>query len=339
MALRRTPAHRAPDGRFVNPWPTAEGAEHGAGDMLRWMWERQRNGVAPNPPAEALPVVESDIAAPRGAPGELRVTWVGHSTLLVQIGPYNVLTDPVWGRRASPVSWAGPARLAPPGIELDALPPIDAVVLSHDHYDHLDDPTVRRLHERYPDSLVWLTPLGYSHWLRRRGIRQVGELDWWQAATLDTQGAPLSLRLTPAQHWTRRGPGRQRRLWGSWALRGPGGASFYFGGDTGYFPGFREIGERAGPFDALALPIGAYEPRWFMRPMHMNPEEAVQAYGELGGRGTFVATHWGTFRLTDEPVLEPPVRVRRAWRAAGRADAALAVLRHGESIRIPTEAA
>jgi N-acyl-phosphatidylethanolamine-hydrolysing phospholipase D len=263
------------------------------------------------------------------------------------MGRWNVLTDPVWSRRASPVPWAGPARLVRPGLPLDRLPPVDAVVLSHDHYDHLDAPTVARLRKRFGDALHWFTPLGYHEWLAGRGVERVAELDWWDEAFLGqdggtrggtqsgTQSGRLRFRAVPAQHWTRRGPfGALARLWAAWVLEEESGLRVFFAGDTGYFPGFREIGRRYGPFDAVLLPIGAYEPRWFMRPMHMNPEEAVRAYGELGGSGLFVAMHWGTFRLTDEPVLEPPMRVRAAWEAEGLPPEELKVLRHGETVEI-----
>jgi len=297
----------------------------------RWRLERLRNGIAPDPAPGELPRARPAVAQPRAAADELRITWVGHATFLVQLGAINVLTDPVWSRRVSPVPWAGPARLAPPGLDFDALPPVDIVLISHDHYDHLDAPTVRRLVRRDPDT-VWVAPLGLRSWLLRRGAQRVIELDWWQDARIVTRGGELHVTATPAQHWSRRSlvadPGR---LWASFVASAGTGPKVYFGGDSGYFTGFAEIGSRLGPFDAALLPIGAYAPRWFMRPMHMDPEEAVQAYLDLGGRGAFVAMHWGTFRLSDEPPLEPPVLLRQAWRAAGLPADDLWILAHGES--------
>lgn len=260
--------------------------------------------------------------------GDLRLTWIGHASFLVQLPGLNLLTDPILSRRASPVSWLGPARFSPPGLTLEALPPIDVVLLSHDHYDHLDRPTVDRLHARFGERVIWVTPLGYRGWLRGRGIRRVVEADWWQEVRLEgVAGSSRSHRIVclPIRHWTRRGWATHRRLWASWAVLPVGAehvdvggsAGLYFAGDSGWFDGFAEIGRRLGPFRASLIPIGAYEPRWFMATSHMTPEEAVRAYGALGGRGAFVGMHWGTFRLTDEDPLEPPRRTREAWREAG----------------------
>lgn len=335
------PTHHQPGGGFRNPWPGNESPERGLGALLRWQLERFRgDGIEPPPPRESLPVVTGHVGRPRAPAGELRITWVGHSTLLIQVGGWNVLTDPVWSERASPVQWAGPARLVPPGLALSELPPLDAVLISHDHYDHLDQGTVVRLHERFGDELTWFTPLGFEGWFADAGIRSVRTMDWWQTTTLpavDGRVAPLRLSAVPAQHWSKRSPFERRRdrLWCGWVIH-PGDASVYFAGDTGYFPAFPDIATRFGPFDAVALPIGAYAPRWFMRPAHMDPEEAVCAYSELGGRGAFVATHWGTFRLTDEPVLEPPLLLRDAWSRNGFPEGDLALLRHGETLRRPT---
>lgn|SRR5690606_11813176 len=322
--------HHCPDGGFRNPWLTPARIPPGRA-FWRWRLERLRNGVAPNPAPGELPAARPAVAQPRGAAGELRITWVGHATFLVQAGSINVLTDPVWSRRVSPVSWAGPARLAPPGLDFDALPPLDAILLSHDHYDHLDDRTVRRLARRYPD-VTWVAPLGLRSWLARRGAAHVVELDWWQDARVATPGGELRVTAAPAQHWSRRSLiADSGRLWASFALSAGDGPAVYFGGDSGYFPGFEEIGARLGPFDAALLPIGAYAPRWFMRPMHMDPEEAVRAYLDLGGRGAFVAMHWGTFRLSDEPPLEPPLLLREAWTAAALPADDLWILAHGET--------
>lgn len=263
---------------------------------------------------------------PRAAASQLSVTWVGHSSLLVQLGGLNILTDPMWSERASPVAFAGPRRWVPPGIRFEDLPPIDVVVQSHNHYDHLDDATVRRLARAHP-AATWILPLGLAAFARQRGARDVTELDWWQEHTV----SPLRIAATPALHFSARSFGdRGETLWCGFALRA-GERSVYFAGDTGYHPDFGKIGERYGPFDLALLPIGAYEPRWFMRYLHMNPEEAVAAFRALQAR-VMVPIHWGTFKLTDEAMDEPPIRARHAWGAAGMPRSGYRQLAHGETL-------
>lgn len=313
-------------------YPGGGGDDRGLRDMLRWRLQRWRNPVPPDPPASAFERGDPDPAHPAAPPGELRATWVGHATFLLQFGGLNVLTDPVWSERASPLRWAGPTRLVPAALPFERLPPIDVVLLSHDHYDHLDDATVGALHERWGDRITWVTPLRYARWLGRRGIRRVAELDWWQSASFRDG---FRITAAPARHWTRRGPwDAMRRHWASFALAAPDGTRVYFAGDSGYAPFFCEVGERCGPFTAVLMPIGAYEPRWFMHAAHMNPEEAVQAWVDLGETGVFIPMHWGTFRLTDEGALEPPRRLRAAWSRRALPAAQLRVLRHGETLRL-----
>jgi N-acyl-phosphatidylethanolamine-hydrolysing phospholipase D len=329
------PPHHDPAGGFRNPWPTAD--LPGFAQVLRWRWQTARTTLPPDPRPGALPLVPSDPAHPHAAPDELRATWIGHSTWLLQVAGLNFLTDPQLSERASPSQWVGPKRFVPAALSVEALPPIDAVLLSHDHYDHLDEPTVRALHARFGESLQWLTPLGYRHWFRGVGVNRVTELDWWEVTALPGPTGAALVRCLPAQHWTSRVPwSRLQRLWCSWSVAAAAaGRSVYFGGDSGWFPDYPLIGERAGPFDLSLLPIGAYEPRWFMRSSHMNPEEAVRAYGELGGAGVLGAMHWGTFRLTDEDPLEPPVRARAAWLAAGLPAERLWIPPHGQTRVIP----
>lgn len=305
----------------------------GPGDLLQWAWEWWRSERAPNPSPEELPRAQPSLVEPRLPIGsdELRITWVGHATFLLQLPGLTILTDPVFSDRASPVGWAGPRRFSPPGLTLDSLPPVDAVLVSHDHYDHLDAPSVRALNERYGDALTWLTPLGYAKWLTRRGAVRVTELDWWQETRLEVGQGVASIRALPARHWTRRGVfGARKRLWASWSVAASGRA-VYFAGDSGYCPAFAEIGERAGPFDVALIPIGAYEPRWFMKASHMNPEEAAQTARDVRA-AAMVGMHWGTFRLTDEPPLEPPRRTRRAWSSLGLDDEALHLPALGQTL-------
>lgn len=333
------PAHHRPGGGFRNPWPSAAGDDGLRRVIWRVGWEWVTGDHPPDPPPDALPLARPEPARPRVAvdADEVRVTWIGHATALVQLPGVSLLTDPVWSDRSSPFGFAGPHRFVEPPMELDDLPPVDAVLLSHDHYDHLDRSTVDALHRRFGDALAWLTPLGYREWFAARGIERVVERDWWEEADL-----PGGFRAvcTPARHWTRRRPGgANSRLWGGWAVLpagggGEGGAGprVWFAGDSGYCPAFAEIGARLGPFDVSLVPIGAYEPRWFMAASHVNPEEAVQAYADAGGRGAFVGIHWGTWRLTFEDPLEPPVRTRAAWGAAGFPAEDLRLPAHGETV-------
>jgi len=324
------PAHHRPGGGFRNPWPFAQ--MHGFLDFLKWsLIERPRNPRRPDPDPRVFVRVAPAYTVPRGAPDLLTITWIGHTSFLIQIGGLNLLTDPVWSDRASPVQFAGPRRWVPPAVDFDRLPPIDAVILSHDHYDHLDSSTVSRLAERYP-AAKWYAPLGVGDFLRRRGARDIIERDWWEETAL----GDLRLTCLPAQHFSGRTLGtRNRTLWCGWALR-TSNRSLFFAGDTALHPDFGSIAARCGPFDVAILPIGAYEPRWFMGSVHMNPEDCIDAVEQLqiGQQGTglvMIAAHWGTFKLTDEPMDEPPARMRDRWRAAGRDHEDLWIMHHGET--------
>jgi len=254
-------------------------------------------------------------------------TWVGHSTLLVQLDHVTFLTDPIWSDTASPLREIGSRRFAAPGIAVEALPPIDFVLISHNHYDHLDLPTLRALAARNPGTRFFV-PLGNGELLRAAGITGVEELDWGGR----TEHHGLTIHCLPSQHWSRRGPFDGRRaLWAAWAVVGPG-RSFYFAGDSGYFDGFARAGKALGPFDLAAVPIGAYRPEAMMRPSHLDPEEAVRAGQDLAAR-RLVAIHFGTFDLSDEPLDEPPRRFRAAAQAAGIAEEDAWVLAIGETRR------
>ena len=323
-------SHRSSDGHFLNPWPDAKPPTFR--DVITW--SRTRRSTPRGRPI--LPAhVQPGFAQPRAATGTLSATWIGHSTVLLQVGALNVLTDPMWSGRASPVQWAGPHRLTTPGIALDALPPIDVVLLSHNHYDHLDAASVRAIARRHP-AARWFTPLGVARYVRRWGGRAITELDWWGA--IDADG----VACVPAQHASGRTPfDRMRTLWCGWTLRS-GEHSIYFAGDTAYHSEFGEIARRHGPFDMCVLPVGAYEPRWFMRPVHVNPDEAVRAYVDIARAHpaapppVALAVHWGTFSLADEPVDEPPRRAADVWRAAGLPQDNLWILSLGETRRVPS---
>jgi len=331
----RVARHHLASGRYRNPWPGAKPTSFWG--LQRWLAERVRrrlNGTLPRTPgASAFAVAAPDIVMPRSGAGECRVTWVGHSTCLLQVGGVNILTDPVWSERAFPVQWIGPRRLVPAAVRLDALPPIDLMLLSHNHYDHFDTTTIRELARRHP-AASWVCPLGLPPALATLGVNGATAFDWWDQRAVATPGGPVSVRATPAQHFSGRTPfDRDATLWCGFAVA-VAGWRVLFVGDTGFHPEFAEVGAAGGPFDVALVPIGAYEPRWFMRPVHMNPEEALDAFDAAspnGRRCVFVPIHWGTFHLTDEPMDEPPRRIREGWRARGRRPDDLWVLRHGET--------
>lgn len=243
--------------------------------------------------------------------GVAAVTWIGHSSLLIQMGQVTFLTDPVWSDRPSPIPFIGPSRFVEPGVAIDDLPPIDFVLISHNHYDHLDLPTLKVLARRNAGTKFFV-PLGNAEVLRKHGITRVEELDWRQSKEF----LGVMVYCLPAQHWSKRSLADDNRaLWASWAVIGSD-KRFYFAGDTGYFSGFKRIGRQLGPFDLAAVPIGAYEPRQMMRDSHMNPEEAVSAARDLKADKA-LAMHFGTFDLSDEPLAEPPQRFAVAAAKAG----------------------
>jgi len=244
------------------------------------------------------------LAPSRQTDSARQAIWVGHSTVLVTIDGINVLTDPVFSDRASPVSFAGPKRVVPPAVTIDDLPQIDAVVISHSHYDHLDLPSLTALYA-HQDQVTFLVPLGLKELLQGAGISNVIELDWWEEVMV----GEVKFTATPVRHWSSRTPfDRNQTLWSGWMVNFPDYA-FYFAGDTGYTDDFIETRERLGAPDLAAIPIGAYDPREFMKASHMNPEEAVQAFEDLQPSQA-IAVHWGTFKLTLEPLAEPPQRLR-----------------------------
>jgi N-acyl-phosphatidylethanolamine-hydrolysing phospholipase D len=267
--------------------------------LLRKAWTSivGRNGGAP--------LVPFDRAALLHNPS---ITWIGHSTMLLRMDGVTFLTDPIFSERASPVPFAGPQRLVPPGVPLSELPPIDFVLVSHDHYDHADADSLRALATR---GARFVVPLEMGALIRSAGGAPV-ELDWWQSTTI----GDVRIHCVPSQHFSgRSATDGNRRLWAGWVVEGPT-RRFYHAGDTGYFAGFAAIGERLGPIDLAAIPIGAYDPPSIMRVVHLNPEEAVQAARDLRA-SRVVGMHFGTFDLTDEPLDEPPRRFRAAAAHAG----------------------
>jgi N-acyl-phosphatidylethanolamine-hydrolysing phospholipase D len=326
-----TPApHRLPDGSFRNPWLDSE--PRGLLDVLRWTRQRRRQMLAATPPRGSFPTATPAISYPRASTTTFAATWIGHSTVLLQFGGLNVITDPVFSQRAFPVQWAGPRRVMDPALPLEGLPPLDVVLLSHSHYDHLDKPAVRRLAKAHPQA-TWVVPLGLAAYIRGWGVREIVELDWWQESVVNA----LRITATPARHFSARRLGdRNRTLWCGFAFELDGTRAF-FAGDTAYHREFGDVAARCGPFDFVMIPIGAYDPRWFMHVVHVDPDEAVQIYEDLvkphagSPRPLMLGIHWGTFRLTDEPMDEPPRRTAERWRAVGLDEACLWIARCGET--------
>jgi L-ascorbate metabolism protein UlaG (beta-lactamase superfamily) len=255
------------------------------------------------------------------------VTFIGHATFLIQTTSGNLLTDPMYSDRAGPFGLLGPRRVRQPAVRFDDLPPISTVLLSHNHYDHCDRPTLARLAKRFDPTVI--TPLGNGALVKSTGLRKVEELDWWQ----DAKTSPLPLTLTPAHHFSARTPfDRNRALWGGFTID-VADRRIYFAGDSAYAPFLREVRRRLGPIDLALLPIGAYEPRWFMQSVHMNPAEAVQAHLDLEAAES-VAMHFGTFQLTTEGIDEP-VRALEQARLAHHLDpSAFRAIGFGESVRV-----
>jgi L-ascorbate metabolism protein UlaG (beta-lactamase superfamily) len=308
--MPRNPYHHGPvtdhfDGtRFFNPGEPD--TDRTLRQVLRW-----RRSIPDNPWPTSVAVTP---VVPDGRVDGLRVTMIGHATLLIQMAGLNLLTDPVWSDRASPLAFAGPRRVTPPGVRMEDLPPIDAILLSHNHYDHLDIATLKALHERHRPLIV--TPLGNDAIVRRHiPDARITAGDW---------GAEFQIRpdaqvhIVPATHWSSRGiRDRRMALWGGFMVRARG-RLVYFAGDTGYGTGriFRAMRERFGPTDLALIPIGAYDPRWFMAAQHTDPEEAIRIMRDLDARAA-VGIHWGTFKLTDEPRDDPAERLATGLAAAG----------------------
>jgi L-ascorbate metabolism protein UlaG (beta-lactamase superfamily) len=279
--------------------------------------------------------------APPGPPPPQRVsdgrtlaTFVGHSTLLIQMAGMNILTDPIWSHRASPLSWIGPPRHRPPGLRFEDLPPIDLVLQSHDHYDHYDIQTLRRVAKKWRPKFV--APLGVGARLESHGIADrsnATELDWWQAAAITRE---IKVTAVPARHFSGRGlRDRNRTLWCGYVVEGPAGA-FYFAGDTAYGAHFKEIRKQFPVIRLAFIPIGAIRPEWLMGPVHISPADAVRAHLDLGA-ATSIGIHFGTFRLADDGEDEPVMELQRALDtvAASGPRPRFWTLGHGEGREIP----
>ena len=324
-------AHHTPTG-FKNNY--ANQVTKSFGDFMRWQWESWGLDKTPN---STTPSVKTDLALLK-SPNTPTVTWIGHATSLVQANGLNVLVDPIFSERASPVQIFGPKRAQPPSVTMPDLPHIDAVLISHNHYDHLDRASVAQLDDKAKTAgktTLFIVPLGLKAWFNNIGIDSVVELDWWEHHKI--QG--VEFHLTPVQHWSARSINdRSATLWGGWAVLG---ADFhwYYAGDTGYSRDFADTAKQfasrqtealGGGFDLALIPVGAYEPRWFMSQQHVNPMESVRIHQDVGAKHS-VGIHWGTFSLTDEPLDQPPRDLAVARQALGVKETDFVVLAIGES--------
>ncbi len=323
----RLPIHHTEDG-FKNPYLQIE---QGFGDFLKWKLNR---GPVESPdipleeigeyvPQMATPDMEK-ISAPN--PNEIQLTWIGHSTFLIQIAGINILTDPIFSDRCSPFSFAGPSRFVKPGLAFEDLPEIHAVIISHDHYDHLDKPTIAKL----GNSPKYFIPLKVSAWFEDLGIDNYIELDWWQSQTF----MDLEFHCVPAQHFSGRSPfNRNKTLWAGWVLKTAAG-NIYFAGDTGYSLDFKQIGERFDTFKLALIPIGAYRPKWFMGPVHVDPEDAVRIHQDVNSEFS-IGMHWGTFQLADERKAEPQIYLKKALQSSDVSEDRFKIMKFGETLNIP----
>ncbi len=317
------------EGRYSNPYTPS--IEKGMGAYLRMRWFGDDEWADYSATAHRVPRSEAETSRINTPdPDVLQATWIGHSTVLIQYKGKSVLTDPIFSKRAAPVSFAGPARVTPPGYGIKDLPQIDLIVISHNHYDHLDKDSLEKLFDKTRHVAV---PLGVGTWVTDKTsfAENVTKFDWWQSELV----GDLKITATPSQHWSGRGlTDRYKTLWAAWAITIED-KTIWFGGDTGYNDiQFKEIGDRINSIDLAIIPIGAYAPRWFMKSSHVNPEEAVQIHRDIGAQNS-IGVHWGTFPLTSEPIDEPPMRLKRALSAASIAHSRFRALAIGETITIP----
>jgi len=317
---------------FRNP-PGSPRQEARLSDFAAFFLRRAADRTPPAvPPGHVVPRAEA-LGALRAA-GPESLTWLGHATFLIRTSGYTVLTDPFLSGYASPLAGIGPKRYVPPGLAMADLPAIDAVVISHNHYDHLDARSVEKISSNGRAPIAAIVPRGLGRFFSARRYSDVRELGWGEGTLLrkssSSSSSSVSLSCLPSIHFSGRTPfDRNATLWCSWKIQSPS-RSIYFAGDTGYGPLFADLGREHGPFDVALLPIGAYEPASIMKPVHLDPEEAVAAGSDLRAR-TLVAMHWGTIVLTDEPPFEPPGRFRAAARRAGFPDERVWVMRIGET--------
>lgn len=290
----------------------------------KWQWERLTKPKVVEPPFQPE-VVKTDLEFLTKNRSAKSLTWVGHSTALLQLNGLNIIMDPVFSDRVSPVSFFGPKRVVPLPFEVSALPAMDIVLISHSHYDHLDYFSVKSIDEQNAGKTLFLVPLGVASWFREHGIENVKEFDWWDEVKI----GEMIFTFTPAQHWTQRTPWDYKKsLWGGWSVKSEK-FHFLYTGDTGYSLDFKDIRSKLGKVHVAMIPIGAYEPRWFMGKQHVDPDGAVRIHQDLEADFS-IGVHWGTFTLADEPMAEPPLELARARERKGLSPSVFRVLKHGE---------
>lgn len=307
--------------KFVNP---NDAGTHHYGDVLKWWlsgndkgyWEKHTNGEV-----DQFSPAEENAKNPS-------ITFINHATFLIRINGQNILTDPIWSNRASPYQWIGPKRMRSPGIAFEDLPAIDTVLISHNHYDHLDIHAVKRLHEKHDPQFV--VPLGVEQFLHEHGIDKTIHLDWWEETQTEQE---LRVTAVPAQHFSGRGLfDRNKTLWCGYVLHTSLG-NIYFAGDSGYGEFFKEIGHRLGPMHTSMIPIGAYKPRWFMAPIHMSPEEAVLAHRDVQSQQS-IAMHFGTFPMADDGMFEAVEDLEIARKSNNISEEQFRVLKEGKPLEL-----
>jgi L-ascorbate metabolism protein UlaG (beta-lactamase superfamily) len=304
--------------RFFNPTLDEEFSPGISG-----IWRMVRESGKPWPQSienKGVPRLDTKLGK-----NDIAITFVNHATFLIQTSTNNILTDPIWSKRASPFQWLGSVRVRNPGISFDDLPKIDLILLSHNHYDHFDKDTLLRLQRKYASKVI--VPIGDKALVESIGFTDVHELDWWNDVQINLL---LKVTFVPTQHSSARGPfDRDRSLWGSYMIQS-GDNRIYFGGDAGYSTHYKEIGKRLGAPHVSLLGIGAYEPRWFMKPMHMNPAEAVKAHQDMGSKLS-IAMHFGTFRMSKgaEAFDQPKADLKTALAAAGLNERDFIILEEG----------
>ncbi len=316
--FNQTKSHHTKFG-FRNPYLKPDIEKKKLRDLFKMM-----NSDRPNPSYQLSNKINIDELNQKIFDGQNFITWIGHSTMLLNLYGKVIITDPIFSERCSPIQFIGPKRYTSPSIDIKALPKIDIVFISHNHYDHLDNNTVKVL--KNDTSTVWYVPLGLKPWLVKAGVQNVIELDWYE----DNNNSGFNIVCLPSQHWSKRSLFKSfDTLWASWMIK-IGGYKFWFAGDTGYNTvQFKEIGDKYGPFDIAAIPIGAYEPRWFMKNFHVQPEESILIHKDIKSKKS-IGMHFGTFVLTTEPIDEPTRKIEKIISQNGQIKNQFIIPEHGK---------